>query len=121
MAARLICACFENLCQLKPGAVAPLILCGIMLGAVIGLCMHKPPAAGSQNVQSSSGQVHAACQPGTPAASAARPPESFNELIAHGCGAYPEAEYCQTARNAYNILVPDWGGSSYRLKTIVNQ
>lgn len=121
MAARLIRAWFEDLCQLKPGAIAPPILCGIMLGAVIAVCMHKPPAAGSQNVQSSSGQVHAACQPGAPAASAARPPETPGELIAHGCTAYPETEYGQPARNAYNILVPDWGGSSYRLKTIVNQ
>ena len=118
--ARLIRTWFEDLCQLKPGAVAPLILCGVMLGAFISLCMHKPPAAGSQNVHSSSGQVHAACQPGAPAASVAPLPEPPGELIAHG-GAYPEAEYCRTARNAYNILVPDWGGSSYRLKTIVNQ
>lgn len=121
MAARLIRAWFENLCQLKPGAVAPLILCGIMLGAVVGVCMHKPPAAGSQNVQSSSGQIHAACQPWAPAASAVRPPEPCGQLIAHRSGAYPETECGQTARNAYNILVPDWGGSSYRLKTIVKQ
>lgn len=119
MAARLIRTWFEDLCQLKPGALAPLILCGIMLAAVIALCMHKPPAGGWK-VQSSAGQVHAACQPGAPAASAAPLPEPPGEIIAHG-GAYSEAEYCQTARNAYNILVPDWGGSSYRLKTIVNQ
>ncbi len=90
MAARLIRTCFEDLCQSKPGAIAPPILCGIMLGAVIAVCMHKPPAAGSQNVQSSSGQVHAACQPGAPAASAARSPEPSGELIAHGSGACPE-------------------------------
>ena len=80
MAARLIRTWF----------IGPLILCGLMVGAVGAMCMHKPPEAGSQNVQSSSGQVHAACQPGIPAAS-------------------------------YKILVPDWDGSSYRLKTIVNQ
>lgn len=125
MAARHIRTWFENLCQLKPGAIAPLILCGIVLGAVIAVCMHKSPAAGIRNVQSSSGQVHAACQPGAPAASAARPPEPSAEIIAHSCRAYPEMEYCQWAPNAtpnaYNVLVPDWGGSSYRLKTIVNQ
>lgn len=120
MAVRLIRTWFEDLRQLKPGAIVPLMLCGIVLDAVIAVCMHKPPAAGGQNVQSSSGQVHAAFQPGAPAASAALLPEPPGELIAHG-GAYPETAYCQTARNAYNILVPDWGGSSYRLKTIVNQ
>lgn len=120
MTAKLMRTWFEDLCQLKPGAVAPLILCGIMLGAVIALCMQKPPAVGSRNVQSSSGPVHAACRPGAPAASAAPLPEPPGELIAH-CGAYPEAENCHTARNAYNILMPDWGGSNYRLKTIVNQ
>lgn len=121
MAARLIRAWFENLCQLNPGAVITLMLCGIMLGAVIGVCMRKPPAADSQNFQPSSGQVHADCQPGALVASAAHPPEPCGELIAHGCGAYTETEYGQTSRSAYNILVPDLGGSSYRLKTIVKQ
>ena len=124
MTAGLIRTWFKDLCQLRPGAIAPLILCGIMLGAVVALCMQKPPAAGSQNVQSSSGQVHAACPPGAPAASAASaapPPEPPAALLAHGSGTYTEMEYCGTAPNAYNILVPDWGGSNYRIKTIVNQ
>jgi hypothetical protein len=121
MAARLIRMWFENLYQLKPGAIAPLILCGIMLGAVITVCMHKPPATGNQNVQASSGQVHAACQPTASAAFAARPSDPPADLLTHNSWANPDAEHSVKAPNAYNILVPDWGGSSYRLKTIVTQ
>lgn len=123
MAARLIRTWFEDLCQLKVGAIAPLVLCGIVLGAVIAMCMHKPPAAGKQDVQSSSGQVHAACQSAGPAASAA-PLYPQPEVVAQNvteANAYPGPVYPYTAPNAYNILEPDWGGTSYRLKTIVNQ
>ncbi len=120
MAARLIRTWFEDLCQLKPGAVATLILCGIMLGAVIALCMHKPPGAGSRSVQSSSGQVHAACQPGARRLLRHFFPSRLAKLSLTVVR-YPETDYCQTAPNAYNILVPDWGGSNYRPKTIVNQ
>ncbi len=114
-AARLIRTWLDDyLCKLKPGTVAPLILCGIVFGA---LCMHKPPAVGGRNVHSSSGPVHAACQPGAPAASAAHLPAPPGELIGG-----PYHEKWQTAQSAYNILVPDGGGGSgYRLKTIVNQ
>lgn len=124
MAARLIRTWFDDLRQFKIGAIVPLILCGIVLGAVIGLCMHKPPATGKQDVQSSSGQVHAACQGRTPAASAA-PQLQQPDLVAQGQlpapYAYPSPTYGVPTPNAYNILEPDWGGTSYRLKTIVNQ
>jgi hypothetical protein len=108
MAARLIRTWFDDLCQFKIGAIAPLILCGIVLGAVIGLCMHKPPAAGKQDVQSSSGQVHAACQGGIPAASAA-PQLQQPDLVAQGqLPAPPSPTHCEPTPNAYNILEPDW-------------
>ena len=123
MAARLIRTWFENLCQLKIGAIAPLVLCGIVLGAVIALCTHKPPTADKQDVQPSSGQVHAACQSGNTAAFAAPPAQEFQYLSPGGPlpGTYPGQIYTATKPNAYNIYEPDWGGTSYRLKTIVNQ
>lgn len=120
MIARLLRKWLEDLCQFKAGAIASVILCGVVLGAVIAMCTYKPPAAGEPHVQSSSGQVQAACQQEPPAACAA--PISEPELIAHGTVPVPGAEFMhQSTPNAYNVLVPDWGGTSYRLKTIVNQ
>jgi hypothetical protein len=123
MAARLIRTWCDDLCLLKLGAIIPLVLCGIALGAVIAMCMHKPSAAGKPAVQPSSGQVQAACQTGNTAASAAPPAQEF-QYTAQGGPApipYPGQIYTATKPNAYNIYEPDWGGTSYRLKTIVNQ
>lgn len=123
MAARLIRTWFDDLCQLRLGAIIPLVLCGIIVGAVIAMCMHKPPAAGKPNVQPSSGQVHAACQTGNTAASAAPPAQEFQYRAQGGPapGLYPAQVYTATKPNAYNVYESDWGGTSYRLKTIVNQ
>ena len=124
MAARLIRMWFEKLCQFQTGAILPLVLCGAVLGAAIAMCVQKPPAAGGQNVQVSSGQVLAACQPGIPAASTAPLPEQSVELLAHCPSAARlsfQTVFTEKNPNAYKILEPDWGGTTYRLKTIVNQ
>lgn len=111
---------FENLRQLKVGATASVVLCGIVLGTVIAMCTHKPPAVGSPHVLSSFGRVETACQPVKQAACAA--PFIESDKIAHATIPIPcPLPMHQTAPNAYSVLVPDWDGTTYRLKTIVKQ
>lgn len=111
---------FEDLHQMKIGATASVVLCGIVLGIVIAMCTHKPPTVDSPHVQSSLERVETVCQPEVQAACAA--PFKEPEIIAHATIPTDDPVHMhQTTPNAYNVLVPDWNGSAYRLKTIVNQ
>ncbi len=106
--------------EFKVGAMASVVLCGIVLGAVIAMCTNKPPKVGSPHVLSSFGRVETVCQPVKPAAYSAPSIESVKiaQATIPISGSVP---FHQTAPNAYSVLVPDWDGTTYRLKTVVNQ
>lgn len=132
MGARLIRRWFTDLCQLKIGTITILVICGVALGAFIAAVTHTP-AADSKPALSSFGQAQALCQTAEqPAAGAAPRVDENNEGIQEDPSKSipPQQDYSggryisqvpPFPPHAYNVLVPDWGGTSYRLKTIVNQ
>lgn len=131
MGARLMRRWFTDLCQLKIGAITMLVICGVALGTFIAAVTHTP-AADSKPALSSFGQAQALCQTAEqPAAGAAPrvddestqedPSKTTTPQQDYSNGRYISQVPPPLPPHAYNVLVPDWGGTSYRLKTIVNQ